>query len=381
MNAGKLVFAQLMDFIPRCDFDKCVRRYQGNYRARGFLCRDQYLGMAFAQLTYRESLRDIETCLRSVQPKLYHWGFRGRIARSTIADANRNRDWRIYADFAQVLIAHAQKLYADEPFGIDLKGTVYALDSTVIDLCLSLFPWARFRRRKGAVKMHTLLDLRGNIPCFIRVLTGKMHDVNILDELPVEPGASLRHGQGIRRLHAFVSAASTIRILCYTCQKEPRLQTPKISRRRQNDRTSLRSDDRFARSENVAILSRTVASNSLLRCRQRQTICVFDKQLRVAGTGHRAALQVPLANRTVFQIDQTTSANQSLLWYVTQRCANSSMDRNQRLRACGDCKERTEHKTKPPQNPPNFECQPLRKNPYFSASNQHKLQFSRHPFT
>ena len=189
MNTGKLVFAQLMDFIPRCDFDKCVRRYQGNYRARGFSCRDQYLAMAFAQLTYRESLRDIETCLRSVQPKLYHLGFRGRIARSTIADANRNRDWQIYADFAQVLIAHAQKLYADEPFGVDLKGAVYALDSTVIDLCLSLFPWAKFRHRKGAVKLHTLLDLRGNIPCFIRVSTGKMHDVNILDELPVEPGA------------------------------------------------------------------------------------------------------------------------------------------------------------------------------------------------
>ena len=189
MNTGKLVFAQLMDFMPRCDFDKCVRRYQGNYRARGFSCRDQFLAMAFAQLTYRESLRDIETCLRSVQPKLYHLGFRGRIARSTIADANRNRDWRIYADFVQILIARAQILYADEPFGVELKGAVYALDSTVIDLCLSVFPWATFRRRKGAVKLHTLLDLRGNIPCFLRVSTGKMHDVNILDELPIEPGA------------------------------------------------------------------------------------------------------------------------------------------------------------------------------------------------
>jgi hypothetical protein len=189
MFKDKLVFAQLMEFLPRHDFDKCVKRYQGNHRARGFSCRDQFLAMAFAQLTYRESLRDIETCLRSVQPKLYHLGFRGRIARSTIADANRNRDWRIYADFAQTLIAHARKLYADEPFGIDLKGTVYALDSTVIDLCLALFPWAKFRRRKGAVKLHTLLDLRGNIPCFIRVSTGKTHDVNILDELPFEPGA------------------------------------------------------------------------------------------------------------------------------------------------------------------------------------------------
>jgi len=145
--------------------------------------------MAFAQLTYRESLRDIETCLRSVQPKLYHMGFRGHIARSTIADANRRRDWRIYADFAQTLIQRARMLYVNEPLGVDLKGAAYALDSTTIDLCLSLFPWATFRRRKGAVKLHTLLDLRGNIPCFIRISRGKMHDVNILDELPIEPGA------------------------------------------------------------------------------------------------------------------------------------------------------------------------------------------------
>jgi len=189
MHSGKLVFAQLMEFLPRHDFDKCVSRYRGNYRTRDFSCRDQFLSMAFAQLTYRESLRDIETCLRSVQPKLYHMGFRGRIARSTLADANRNRDWRIYADFAQTLIQRARKLYLNEPFGLDLKGTIYALDSTTIDLCLSLFPWARFRRRKGAVKLHTLLDLRGNIPCFLRVSHGKMHDVNILDELTIEPGA------------------------------------------------------------------------------------------------------------------------------------------------------------------------------------------------
>ena len=189
MHSGKLVFAQLMEFFPRHDFDKCVRRYRGNCRTRDFSCRDQFLAMAFAQLTYRESLRDIETCLRSVQPKLYHMGFRGPIARSTMADANRNRDWRIYADFAQTLIGGARKLYHNEPLGLDLEGTAYALDSTTIDLCLSLFPWATFRRHKAAVKLHTLLDLRGNIPCFLRVSHGKMHDVNILDELPIEPGS------------------------------------------------------------------------------------------------------------------------------------------------------------------------------------------------
>ena len=189
MYSGKLVFAQVMDFLPRHEFDKAVRRYQGNRRVRGFSCRDQFLAMAFAQLTYRESLRDIETCLRSVGPKLYHLGFRGNISRSTLADANRVRDWRIYADLAQVLIGQARDLYVDESLGLDLANTAYALDSTTIDLCLSLFPWAPFRKRKAAVKLHTLLDLRGSIPCFIRISHGKTHDVNILDELPIEPGA------------------------------------------------------------------------------------------------------------------------------------------------------------------------------------------------
>jgi Domain of unknown function (DUF4372)/Transposase DDE domain len=189
MFSGSLVFAQLMDVLPRHDFNACVRRYRGDYRARGFTCRDHFLCMAFAQLTFRESLRDIETCLRSVQPKLYHAGFRGRISRSTLGDANRSRDWRIYFDFAQVLIAQARKLYVHERFAVDLKNAAYALDATTIDLCLTLFPWATFRRHKAAVKLHTLLDLRGNIPTFIRISSGKMHDVNILDELLIEPGA------------------------------------------------------------------------------------------------------------------------------------------------------------------------------------------------
>jgi len=189
MYDGKLVFAQVMEFFPRHEFNKAVKRYRGNYRVRDFSCRDQFLAMAFAQLTYRESLRDIETCLRSVKPKLYHMGFRANVSRSTLADANRVRDWRIYADFAQVLIQRARALYVDEPLGVELANTAYALDSTTIDLCLSLFPWASFRKRKGAVKLHTLLDLRGNIPCFLRISHGKTHDVNVLDQLPIEPGA------------------------------------------------------------------------------------------------------------------------------------------------------------------------------------------------
>ena len=178
-----------MDFLPMHAFRRCVERYQGNHKVQSFKCLDQFLCMAFAQLTYRESLRDIETCLRVMQSKLYHMGIRGRIARSTLADANENRDWRIYADFAQVLIAKARPLYVNEDFGVDLDATAYALDSSTIDLCLSLFPWARFRRAKGAIKLHTLLNLRGSIPEFIHISDGKLHDVNVLDLLLVQPGA------------------------------------------------------------------------------------------------------------------------------------------------------------------------------------------------
>jgi Domain of unknown function (DUF4372)/Transposase DDE domain len=189
MNTGRTVFSQLMDYLPTYEFQKCVTRYSGDYRSRNFSCRDQFLAMAFAQLTYRESLRDIETCLRSIGGKVYHMGFRSMIARSTLADANESRDWRIYADFAQALIAIARPLYAHDPIGVELNQSLYALDSTTIDLCLSLFPWAKFRQHKAAVKMHTLLDLHGNIPSFIRITDGKVHDVNILDELFPEAGA------------------------------------------------------------------------------------------------------------------------------------------------------------------------------------------------
>ncbi len=189
MNAGRTVFAQLMDSLPRREFSQCVERYRGNRRVRTFSCMDQFLCMAFAQLTGRESLRDIETCLRAFGPKLYHAGIRGNIARNTLAKANEKRSWKIYADFAQVLIRIARRLYASDSFGVELDQAVYALDATTIDLCLALFPWAEFRKRKGAVKLHTLLDLRGNLPVNVIVTTGKTHDVRILDRLWFEPGA------------------------------------------------------------------------------------------------------------------------------------------------------------------------------------------------
>jgi len=189
MYTGKLVFAQVIDHMPMHAFRRCVRRYDGNRKVRSFTCLDQFLCMAFAQLTYRESLRDIEACLRAQQSKLYHMGIRGGISRNTLANANRVRDWRIYADFAQALIRIARRLYLDEAFGVELENTVYALDASTIDLCLALFPWARFRKTKGAVKLHTLLDLRGNIPTFLHISDGKLHDVNVLDLLVPEPGA------------------------------------------------------------------------------------------------------------------------------------------------------------------------------------------------
>ena len=189
MNRGQNIFSQVIDFLPQNKFRDCVNRYSGNYRVRSFTCYDQLLCMAFAQLTYRESLRDIECCLRVMREKLYHMGIRGKVSRSTLAKANETRDWRIYSDFAQVLIHEARRLYADEDFGLELNETVYALDSSTIDLCLSVFPWARFRKTKGAVKLHTLLDLKGDIPTFIWITDGKVHDVNVLDHLIPEPGA------------------------------------------------------------------------------------------------------------------------------------------------------------------------------------------------
>jgi len=189
MNIGRTVFAQLMDHVPSYEFHKCVTRYRGDDHLRSFSCWDQFLAMAFAQLTYRESLRDIEACLRSMTSKLYHIGLRGNVARSTLADANESHDWRIYADFAQVLIGMARPLYAHDPIGVDLDHSLYALDSTTIDLCLALFPWARFRQHKAAVKLHTLLDLHGNIPTFLRVTAGAVHDVNVLDEIVPEAGS------------------------------------------------------------------------------------------------------------------------------------------------------------------------------------------------
>jgi len=240
MYSGRIVFSQLMDFLPKHEFNKCVRRYQGNYQVRRFSCFDQFFCMAFAQLTYRESLREIETCLRALQPKLYDAGIRRKVARSTLAEANENRDWRVYADFAQVLIQRARNLYAEDEFGVVLDQAAYVFDSTAIDLCLSLFPWAHFRKRKGAIKLHTLMDLHGSIPCFIRVTEGNVHDVNLLDQLILEPGSFYILDRGyidFTRLYVF-----TLHSAFFIIRAKRNLDCTRRNYRPVDKTTGLRSD-------------------------------------------------------------------------------------------------------------------------------------------
>jgi len=240
MNDGKTVFAQIMEFLPLKEFRRCVSKYKGSYKVKSFSCLDQFYSMSFAQLTYRDSLRDIEACLRSQKRLLYHMGFRSIISRNTLANANEHRDWRIFAEFAQLLINQARQLYRNDKFYVDLKETVYALDSTTIDLCLSLFPWAKFRKTKAAIKMHTLLDLRGNIPTFINITDGKVHDVNILDVLIPEPGAIYLIDRGyidFTRLYALHQAGAFFVILAKTNLKFKRIYSRPVEKN-----TGLRCD-------------------------------------------------------------------------------------------------------------------------------------------
>jgi len=233
MYSGKLVFAQVIDHLPLHTFRRCVQRYNGDYHVKRFTCQDQFRCMAFAQFTYRESLRDIETCLRVQHNKLYHMGIRSKVSRSTLAEANERRDWRIYADFAQSLIHIARQLYADDGFGVELKNTVYALDSTTIDLCLSVFPWAHFKQTKAAIKLHTLLDLRGNIPTFIHLSDGKLHDVHVLDELFPEAGAFYIMDRGyldFARLYNFTCAGAFFVIRARKNLKFRRLYSKPVDR-------------------------------------------------------------------------------------------------------------------------------------------------------
>jgi len=240
MNSGRTIFAQLMHLLPLAEFRRCVDRYHGDYKVQSFSCLDQFLSLAFAQLTYRESLRDIETCLRAHQSQLYHMGFRGAVSRNTLANANQQRDWRIYADFARLLIAQARVLYQHEPFGVELDQTVYAFDSTTLDLCLSLFPWVQFRRHKSAVKLHTLLDLRGNIPTAVYVTSGRVNDVKLLDQLVLEAGAFYLLDRGYvdyRRLYLITQA-----LAFFVTRAERNTRYRRCAQRWVDHSTGLRSD-------------------------------------------------------------------------------------------------------------------------------------------
>jgi len=333
MNLGKFVFAQVMEHLPLHAFHRCVVRYSGEHKVKRFSCLDQYLCMAFAQLTYRESLRDIEACLRVQSSKLYHLGFRSPVARNTLANANATRDWRIYCDLAQSLIGTARRLYADEAFGLDLKDTVYALDATTIDLCLSVFPWAPFRSTKAAVKLHTLLDLRGNIPSFIFISDGKLHDVNILDQLVPEPGAIYVMDRGyidFDRLGRFHEAGSFFVIRAKTNLKAERRYSHAVDRS-----TGLVCDQTVTL---TGFYSQKGFSAPLRRIRfkdprDRQAAGLSLQQLRVARPHHHQALPSALADRVVLQVDQAASTDQGVLRHDRECSQDADLDRSLGLRA------------------------------------------------
>jgi len=316
MNTGKTIFSQVMEFLPLYEFRKCVQRYQGDYKARSFSCLDQFLCMAFAQLTYRESLRDIESCLRFMRTKLYHMGFRGSISKSTLADANNQRDWHIYADLAQVLIHRARKLYLNEPFGVELKQAVYALDATTIDLCLSLFPWAHFRQSKAAVKLHTLLDLRGSI--------------------------ILHYGQRLSGFCSSLHAASKEDILHRAHQIKYSIQKALFPSYRQVNRPALRSNNSLNRLSISQRLSGKTPADQILRCRAQSAADIFNQSLYARCHQYCSALQMPLEDRTIFQMDQTTLKNKIILWDKSKRCKNTNLDCRFCLSPCSDCKEKIE---------------------------------------
>ena len=368
MYTGQMVFSQLMDFLPKHEFNKCVRRYQGNYRVRKFSCLDQFLCMVFAQLTYRESLRDTETCLRAVESKLFHVGIRGRVSRSTLADANETRDWRIWADFAQVLVGRARQLYAGENFGLALQQSAYALDSTTIDLCLSLFPWARFRRRKGAIRVHTLMDLRGSIPCFIRITAANVHDVNILDELLLQPGAFYvmdRAYTDFARLYTFTRSLA---FFCGSCQKQSPLLPTRLPPRRQVHRPTQRSENPPSRAENVPSLSRCASPHQLRRYRYPEALGLLDQQLLPSTPDDCPPLQVPLACGVVLQMDQTVPSDQGLLWNLPERRQDPDLDRHQRLLTRGHSQKGTENRPQSRRNLANSQHHPVRKSLYESST-------------
>jgi hypothetical protein len=342
MNTGKTLFAQVMDFLPWKTFHRIVDRYNGNRRIRTLSCAEQFRIMAFAQLTYRESLRDIEVCLAAQAGKLYHMGIAEPVARSTLADANELRDWHIYFEFAQRLILKARALYANDEFGVELTNTVYALDATTIDLCLSMFPWAPFRSTKAAVKLHTLLDLRGSIPSFIHISDGKLHDVNVLDLIIIEAGAFYIMDRGyldFERLYALDQAGGFFVTRAKRNLDARRLYSAPVDRS-----TGLISDQTINLNGHYAAKHYPghLAAHPLPRPRDGQSVGVLDQSVCSAGADNLRAVQMPMAGGVVLQMDQAASANQAVLWHFGECRANANLDRHQRLRAGGDHQEATQ---------------------------------------
>ena len=341
MYTGKTLFAQLMDFLPWTTFNRIVTRYNGDLRVRTLTCSEQFRILAFAQLTYRESLRDIEVCLAAQAGKLYHMGLRRPVARATLADANETRDWRIYAEFAQRLIAQARTLYLTESFGVDLTNTVYALDSTTIDLCLSVFPWAHFRKTKAAVKMHTLLDLRGNIPTFIHISDGKLGDVNVLDILIPEAGAFYVMDRGYIDF-APSWAAFGARVVRNPRQIEYAMPARLFQGHGTRRRHYLRSGHRFDWCANIERLSVPYAAHPFQRPGIGKNIGVPDQRFSVASVDHLRPLQKSLASGIVFQMDQAASSHQTVLWHIGERSQISNLDCGLSLCPGCDCQKETQ---------------------------------------
>jgi len=335
MYSGRLIFAQVIDFLPLSIFRNCVAKYRGDFRVRKFSCLDQFLCMAFAQITYRESLRDIEVCLRSQSKKLYHMGIRGKVSRSTLAEANESRDWRIYAELAHHLIATARDLYSSDSFLDDLDETVYALDSTTIDLCLSVFPWANFRKTKAAIKLHTLLDLRGNIPAFIHISDGKFHDVNALDCMPLEAGAYYVMDRGyldFRRLFSLNQAASF-----FVTRAKSNTKFRRIYSREVDKTTGLLCDQTISL---TGVATKKDYPEKLRRVKYRDA--VTGKTFPV--------ISQPLAGRAVFQMDQATPQNQNIFRNIGKRGQDPDLDRCYGLRSCCHYEKTTQSRGEPLHN-------------------------------
>ena len=368
MYEGQVVFSQVMHFLPLRAFHRCVARYKGQYKVQKFACLDQFLCMAFAQLTYRESLRDIEVCLRGNPSKLYHMGIRSHVAKSTLADANETRDWRIYADFAQVLITRARDLYTNEDFGLELDNTVYALDATTIDLCLSVYPWARFRKTKGAVKMHTLLNLRGNIPEFIHISDGKMADVNVLDILIPEPGSFYIMDRGYIDFSRLYAMHQSLAFFCDTGKAWLSIQASILPPRGQVYRLAIRPDDHPHGCGHGQVLPRADTPHSLLRRRDAKTLCLPHQQLHPRGHPHCTAVQSKVESRTFLQMDKAAPPHQKVLWDLRERCEDANLDRCRCLCPRGDHQEGTWAQTKPLHNSTVFERLDFRENAHFTGS-------------